>query len=88
MSDEVSELKISLIEVGHLHCTNRTATHLMKKLQLGLEELGHRYGRLLVTTDKGGYVGQKGRRIRAAKHESCDEVARVFGNLSVGNTDR
>jgi len=54
MSDKARDLKISLIVVGHFHCTHRTATHLMKKLQLGLEELGDRYGRLLVTTDKCG----------------------------------
>jgi len=52
MSDEARDLKISLIVVGHVHCTDRTATHLMKKLQLVVEELGDRYGRLLVTTDK------------------------------------
>jgi len=54
MLDEARDLKISLIVVGHVHCTHRTATHLMKKLQLGLEELGDRYGRLLVTTDECG----------------------------------
>jgi len=54
ISDDACDLKICLIEVGHLHCTNRTATHIMKKLPLRLEELGDRYGRLLVTTDKCG----------------------------------
>jgi len=54
MSDEARDLKISLLVVGHIHCTHRTTTHLMKKLQLRLEELGERYGRLLVTTDKCG----------------------------------
>ena len=54
MSDEAHDLKASLIVVGDVHCTHRTATHLMKKLQLGLEELGDRYNKLLLTTDKGG----------------------------------
>jgi len=54
MSDEVGDLKMSLMVVGHVHCTHRTATHLMKKLQLWLEELGDRYGRLHITTDKCG----------------------------------
>jgi len=54
MSDEARDLKISLIVVGHVHCTHRTATHLIKKLLHGLEELGDRYGKLLVTTDKCG----------------------------------
>jgi len=54
MSDEERDLKISLIVVGHIHCTHRTATDLMKKLHLGLEETGDGYGRLLVTTDKCG----------------------------------
>jgi len=54
MSDEARDLKISLTVVWHVHCTDRTATHLMKKLQLGLEELGERYGILRVSTDKCG----------------------------------
>jgi len=54
MSDEARDLKNSLIVVGHIHCTHRTTTHLMKKFQPGLEELGERYGRLFVTTDKCG----------------------------------
>ena len=40
MLDEARDLKISLIVVGHIHCTPRTATHLMKKIELGLAELG------------------------------------------------
>ena len=54
MLDEARDLKLSLIVVGHVDCTHRTATHLMKKLQFGLEKLGDGYGRLLVTTDKCG----------------------------------
>jgi len=54
MSDRAPHLKISLIVVGHVHCTHRTATHLMKKVQLRLEEIDDRYGRLRVTTDKCG----------------------------------
>ena len=51
MLDKARDLKISLIVLGHLHCTHRTATHLIKKPQLRLEELGDRYGGLRVTTD-------------------------------------
>jgi len=54
MSNEARDLKISPIVVGHVHSTHRTTTHLMKKLKLGLQEFGERYGRLLVTTDKCG----------------------------------
>jgi len=54
MSDEAHYLKISLIVIRHVHCTHRTTTHLMKKLELGLEELGERYCTLLVTTVKCG----------------------------------
>jgi len=54
MSDEARDNKISFILVGHVHCTQRTAPHLMKKLPLGLEELGDRYGRLVVISDKYG----------------------------------
>jgi len=79
---------MSLSVVGHVHCTHRTATHVIKKLSLGLEELGDRYGRLLVTTDKCGEVGQNGKHIRAAKHESSDELPLVYGNPSAGNKDR
>ena len=39
ISDEAHDLQISLIVVGYVHCTHRTATHHMKKPQLGLEEL-------------------------------------------------
>jgi len=88
MSDKARDLKNSLIVVGHLHCTHRATTQLMKKVQLGLEELGKRYCTLLVTTDKCGYVGQNGRRIRAAKQESSDELPLVSGNPSAGNKDR
>jgi len=52
--DEALDHKISLIVVGHVHCRQRTATLLMKKLLLGLMELGNRYSRLLVTSNKCG----------------------------------
>jgi len=32
MLDEAPDLKISLIVVGHVHCTIRTTTHLVKKV--------------------------------------------------------
>jgi len=54
MSDKARDLKISLIVDGHVHCTHRTAIHVMKKPLLGLEELGDRYCRLLVPTIKCG----------------------------------
>jgi len=54
MSDEARDLKISLIVIVHIQCTHRTDAHLMRKVQLRLEELGERYGRLLVTIDECG----------------------------------
>jgi len=54
MLDVVGDLKIALTVVGHVDCTHRTATHLMKKLELGLKKLDDTYSRLLVTTDKCG----------------------------------
>jgi len=54
MFDKGGNLKISVIVVWHVHCTHRTTTHLRKKLQLGLKELGDSYRRFLVTADMCG----------------------------------
>jgi len=88
MSDEGRDFKMSVIVVWHVHCTLRTATHLMRKLQLGLIEIGERYGRFLITTDKCGSFGQNGMRTEATMHKSSDEIPLVYGNPSAGNKGR
>ena len=79
MWDKARDLKISLVVVGHVHCTHPTAAHHMKKLQLGLTGLGDRYGILLVSSNKCGVDGPNGRRIRDAKHQSSDQLLWYMG---------
>jgi len=50
-------------------------------------EIGERYGRFLVKTNKCEKVGQNGMRIAATTHKSTDELPLVYGNPSAGNID-